>query len=129
MIEDQSIVGGEEHRTRAPVGVLLASDPDLGDTLRFAATGGDGAGLFDAWRRMARSRWWLSAVLDFESVPDVLARVEVTDAGGLTAAAVLDIDITDIQRSAHDRVAEPDRGGGEHPGRRTAIRALSTFVG
>ncbi|MEZ5215139.1 MAG: cadherin repeat domain-containing protein [Ilumatobacteraceae bacterium] len=44
---------------------------------------------------MARSRW-LRAVLDFESVPTYSLEVEVTDAGGLTATAVLDIDITDI---------------------------------
>ena len=96
----------EENAMGVPVGEIMLSDPDAGDTHtvsvdddRFEASQDDVGG------------WWLKlkddASLDFESESEVTVTVTVTDAGGLSASTDVTIMATDVNENPSVEITSP----------------------
>ena len=79
-----------EHIRRA-ASEALASDPDVGDSLTYAITGGNTNGAFAVDSVTGVITVANSPVLDFEATPTFVLTVEVQDAGGLTDDASVTI--------------------------------------
>ncbi len=82
------------------IGAMLvsasASDPDGGDSLTFALTGGnDGSFSINPESGVIS----LASTVDFETQDTYLLTVSVTDAGGLSDSAFVSINITDVNES------------------------------
>ena len=78
------------------VGSVSASDPDAGDTLSYAITGGDpsrGVRIDAATGQITVAD---SAQLDFETTPVFNLTVTVTDAGGLSDTAAVTVNLTNV---------------------------------
>jgi len=75
------------------VGSVTATDPDAGDTLGYAITGGNAGGAFaiDAAGQITVAN---PAALDFETTPAFTLTVQVQDAGGLTDTATITVSLT-----------------------------------
>lgn len=82
------------------VGTVIATDPDAGQTLTFAITGGSGQGAFaiDASGVITVAN---TGLLDFETVPSLTLIVAVTDNGAppLTSSAIVTIALRDINEA------------------------------
>lgn len=90
----------ENEAAGSEVGLVTGSDPDSGDTLSYAITGGNSAGAFliDATTGMITT----TQELDYESVSSYVLTVEVSDAGGLSDTANIMISVTDVAFEDHD---------------------------
>lgn len=82
----------EDAAIGTPVVTASASDP--GDTLTYAITGGNASGAFaiDAGTGEIST----AAALDYETVTSYSLTVTVTDSGGLSDSALIDITVTDV---------------------------------
>ena len=78
------------------VGSVSASDPDAGDTLSYAITGGDPLGAFAIDAATGQITVADSAQLDFETTPVFNLTVTVTDAGGLSDTAAVTVNLTNV---------------------------------
>ena len=81
------------------VGSVSASDPDAGDTLSYAITGGDPGGAFAIDSATGEITVADSSQLDFETSPVFNLTVTVTDAGGLTDTAAVTVNVTDVNEA------------------------------
>ena len=63
------------------MGTVVASDPDAGDTLTYAITGGNTGGAFTINPSTGEITVNNSAALDFETTPSFNLTVAVTDSG------------------------------------------------
>ncbi len=95
-IADQGFSIDENSPIGTPVGTLAASDPDVGDTLGFAVTGGSGNSAFAVDPANGEIRVADSAQLDFETNPSLTLDLVVTDGAGLQDTALVTIDLNDI---------------------------------
>jgi hypothetical protein len=76
-----------------------ASDPDAGDTIRFALPG-DGGGRFVVDAASGEVRVAPGAVLDFETAPSHTLLLRVTDAQGLVADRTIVVTLSDVVENA-----------------------------
>jgi hypothetical protein len=81
------------------VGAASASDLDLGDTKSFAILSGNAGGAFAINSATGAITVANTAALDFETIPTFVLSVRVTDGGGLTAAANIIINLTDVDET------------------------------
>ena len=83
------------------MGTVAASDPDAGDTLTYAITGGNTGGAFAINAATGEVTVNNSAALNFETNPTFSLTVEVTDAGtpGLTDTATVTINLNNVNES------------------------------
>lgn len=89
----QAIEVVETHPAGMVFGTVLASDPDPGQTLSYAITGGEGSELFTIDEVTGEVSVAAGMELDFEEAPYYSLQVEVTDNGlpGLSASATVNI--------------------------------------
>ena len=85
-------------------GTVVASDPDVGDSLSYAITAGNGDGLFSIDNS---GKVISTGPLDFETASQHVLTVTVTDSGSLTANATVTIDVTNVNE---DPVANDNSG-------------------
>ena len=112
------------------VGSVSACDPDAGDTLSYAITGGDPTGAFAIDSATGEITVADSSQLDFETSPVFNLTVTVTDAGGLTDTAAVTVNLTNVNEDpaaqrCHLRPGREQRqwhGGGQRLGLRPGCR-------
>ena len=97
-VADASFAIAENAGTNAIVGSVTASDPDAGDTISYAITGGnaDGAFAIDANGQITVAN---GSLLDHETAPTRTLTVTVTDSGGLTDTATVTVGVTDVNEA------------------------------
>ena len=86
----------ENSANGAVVGIVSASDPDAGDTLSYAITGGNPGGAFAIDAATGQITVANATQLDFETTPVFNLAVTVTDAGSLTDTAAVTVNLTDV---------------------------------
>jgi hypothetical protein len=90
---DASFEVAEDSSSGTPVGTVSASDPDAGDALSYAITGGDPDGAFSIDAATGEISVADASKLDFEATPVFSLAVTVTDASGLTDTRVIPISV------------------------------------
>lgn len=81
------------------VGTVSASDPDTGDTLDYAITGGNTGGAFTIDSATGLISVANSSSLDYEATPTFVVTVEAQDTGGLTDTASVTINLNDVNET------------------------------
>jgi VCBS repeat-containing protein len=81
------------------VGSVIVNDPDLGDTLTFAVTGGNTGGAFAINAGTGQIRVANNAALDFETTSTFSLAVQATDAGGLTHTSTVTVALTNVHEA------------------------------
>ena len=96
-VGDQGFSVDENAVAGTIVGIVSASDPDAGDALSYAITAGNESGAFaiDAGTGQVTAQ----GVLDFETLPDYVLTVSVTDGGLLSDSAAVSIGLTNINEA------------------------------
>ncbi|MHC4996542.1 MAG: cadherin domain-containing protein, partial [Planctomycetota bacterium] len=94
-IADQSFTIDENSTLGYEVGTVVATDPDVGDSLTYAITGGNGSGAFaiddNGLLTVANG-----GPIDFEQNPSFALTVEVTDTAGVSGSATVTVDLNDL---------------------------------
>ncbi|NNG03157.1 MAG: cadherin repeat domain-containing protein, partial [Inquilinus sp.] len=96
---DQSFSVSEGASNGDAVGTVAASDPDAGDTLSYAITGGNADGAFAIDPATGAVTVADASLLDHETTPSRTVTVTVTDAAGLTDTADIPIGVTDANEA------------------------------
>ena len=99
VVPDQHFGVDENSPNGTVVGVVIAFDPDIGDTHSFAIVAGDPVGAFAIDANTGFLTVADSSFLDFETNPTWTLTVQVTDAGGLASTATITIDVYDINEA------------------------------
>ncbi|WP_425614262.1 DNRLRE domain-containing protein [Anatilimnocola sp. NA78] len=86
----------ENSANAVPVGTVVATDPDAGDSQTFAITAGNTGTAFAINPTTGQITVANSAALDFETTPSYSLTVTVTDADLLTSTATVTINLTDV---------------------------------
>ena len=98
-VGDQAFALDENQLAGAAVGTVAASDPDAANTLSYAITAGNAAGLFaiDATSGAITT----TQALDHEAAAQHVLTIEVTDSAtpGLTDTATITIDVGDLNEA------------------------------
>lgn len=98
-VADQGFAIDENSPNGSVVGSVAASDPDAGDTLAYAVSGGSGAAAFAIDAGSGEITVADAAALDFESAASFTLDVDVTDAALLTTSAVITITLNDVNEA------------------------------
>jgi VCBS repeat-containing protein len=96
LINDQSFNILENSAVSTIVGIVLSSDPDVGDTLTYNITGGNSLDAFSINSQTGSIAVANSALLDFETHPAFSLTVQVTDSHGLTGTGTMTVNLADI---------------------------------
>jgi VCBS repeat-containing protein len=102
VIADQSFAIDENSALATLAGVVVATDPDGGQTLTYSIVGGNEAGAF----AIDPQTGWITVVdrqpLDFEVTPEFSLTVQVADDGvpEMSSTATVTIDLTDVNEAA-----------------------------
>ena len=101
IVNDQSFPVNENAVNGTVIGTVAASDPDAGDTLTYAITGGNTGGAFAINATTGEITVNNSAALNFETNPTFSLTVQVTDAGtpGLTDTATVTINLNNLNET------------------------------
>ncbi|MGH9893008.1 MAG: cadherin domain-containing protein, partial [bacterium] len=125
VVNDQAFSVAESSVNGTPVGTVIASDVDAGDTRTFSITAGNTGGAFTINTASGQITVANAAALDFETNPTFTLTIQVQDAGGLTDTASVSVTLADINEApASDQPSDrppqapasprvPDRRGGE----------------
>jgi hypothetical protein len=81
------------------VGTVVASDPDVGDTLSFAITGGDPGGVFAIDAATGEITVADSSQLDFDVTPVYSLAITVTDGGMLSDTATVTVTLSRLNNA------------------------------
>jgi hypothetical protein len=95
-LADATFTVDENCEDGTEVGTLAASDPDNGDVLTYAITGGDGDGIFGMGAASGTITVLDDSALDYEAKPSYSLTVTVTDDGGLADTATVTIKLGDV---------------------------------
>ena len=95
-ISAQSFSVDENSPDGTVVGTVVASDPDVGDSLTFAITAGNTGTAFAIASGTGQLTVANSAALDFETTQSFALTVEVTDTGSLSASATVTVNLNDV---------------------------------
>ena len=97
-ISDQSFNLTENTGTGSVVGTVVASDPDSGQSLTYAITGGNTSGAFSINSSNGQITIANSTLLNFETTPSFSLTVQVTDNGSPVASksATVTINLTNV---------------------------------
>jgi len=98
IMEDQNFVVVENTPNGSEVGVMVATDPDDGQTLTFSIIGGNQNGAFEIGNNTGRITVANSSTVNFENIPEFTLTVEVEDdgTGNLSDQAIVIVTVTDI---------------------------------
>ncbi|MBC8876496.1 MAG: cadherin domain-containing protein [Planctomycetes bacterium] len=97
--DDATFGAAENASDGATVGTISADDVDTGDTLAYSITGGNAGGAFAIDNSTGEITVANGSLLDFEATPTFVLTVEVQDAGGLTDAASVTINLSDVNET------------------------------
>ncbi len=95
-VEPQVFTVDENSPNATVIGTVVATDPDAGDTLTFAVTGGTGTDAFAVDEQTGQITVADTGLLDFETTPSLTLDVTVTDGGGLTDTATVTINLNNV---------------------------------
>jgi hypothetical protein len=96
VVDDQSFSLAENSANGTVIGSIAATDPDAGDVLAYAITGGTGSTAFSVDASTGELTVADAAQLDFETVPSLTLDVQVSDDDGNSDTAAITIDLTDV---------------------------------
>ncbi len=99
VVNDQGFSVAENAANGTVVGTAVASDVDAGDTLTYSITAGNTGNAFAINANTGQITVSNAAALDFETTPTFALTVQVEDAGGLTDAASVTINLTNVNES------------------------------
>jgi hypothetical protein len=94
-VSDQAFTLAADAPDSTVVGTVNASDPDAGDTLTYAISGGNSGGAFAIDPNTGEITVADAAALDAAGSPQIALTVAVTDSGGTTVLATVTVDLTD----------------------------------
>lgn len=95
-VNDQAFALDENATNATVVGTVAASDPDAGDTLSYAITGGNTGGAFAINAATGEITVATSTALNFETTPSFVLTVEVTDTANLIDTATVTVNLNDV---------------------------------
>jgi hypothetical protein len=95
-VNDQAFSVDENSSNGTVVGTVVATDPDAGDALTYSITGGTGQTAFDINSSTGQITVLDEPQLDFETTSSFDLTVEVEDTGLLTDAAIITINLNDV---------------------------------
>lgn len=95
-VNDGAFIISENAANGTGVGTLSAADPDVGDVLTYAITGGNAGGAFAIDNMTGEITVADGSVLDFETAAPFDLTIEVQDSGGLLDTASAAIQLADI---------------------------------
>ncbi|HUU91041.1 MAG TPA: cadherin domain-containing protein, partial [Phycisphaerae bacterium] len=99
-IGDATFAVDEDAANGTNVGAPLAvTDPDAGDTTAWSITGGNGDGVFAIDLGTGQITVTDNTTLDFETTPQYVLTVRVTDSGGLWDEAAVTVDVGDVNET------------------------------
>ncbi|MGB0595224.1 MAG: cadherin domain-containing protein [Rubripirellula sp.] len=93
---DQSFTIAENTTAPTPVGTVVASDPDEGDTLTFSIVSGNTGDAFEIDSSTGELRVKTNSAIDFEVNPKFDLGIQVADNGGLTDTQTVTVNLTDV---------------------------------
>ncbi|MDG2220770.1 MAG: cadherin domain-containing protein [Rubripirellula sp.] len=96
---DQSFTIPENTTAPAPVGTVVASDPDEGDTLTYSIVSGNSGEAFEIDPASGELRVKTNSAIDFETNPTFDLGIRVADNGGLTDTQVVVVNLTNVDES------------------------------
>jgi hypothetical protein len=99
LINDQVMSVGENSTVGTSVGTVAASDPDTGDSLVYAITGGNLGGVFAIDPATGDVFVVDSAPLDFETNPSISLTVEVEDLTGVRRSAIVTVNVLNVNEA------------------------------
>lgn len=101
VVEDQTFTVAENSANGTVVGTIVVTDPDPGDALAFAVTGGSGQGVFNVDAATGEITVADSAQLNFEASPSFTLNITVTDSGTppLSDTAVITKNVTNVNEA------------------------------
>ncbi len=94
VINDQTLNVPEDAIVGTSIGTVVATDPDVGDSITYAITGGDPGNQFSI--NTATGELTLNGVVDRETTPVYQLTVQVTDLRGLTDTGIVTVNVTDV---------------------------------
>ena len=92
---NQEIFVAENAANNEKIATVLAIDPNAGQTLTYATTGGTGTGIFDINASTGEISIIDNATLDFETTTSYTLDINVTD-GALSSAQTITINVLDV---------------------------------
>ena len=98
-VDDEVFEVLENSANGTSVGFADGSDPDAGDSITYAITGGTGVGVFDIDVLTGEITVIDGLQLDYETTPSFNLVVEVTDTLGLTDTGVITINLGDVNEN------------------------------
>ena len=98
-VDNQTFQTSENSTNGTLVGIVSATDPNAGDTLTYAITGGSGNGIFDINSGNGRISVVSGGQLNFEAVTSYSLNVRVTDSGGEFDTAVMTVNVTNVNEA------------------------------
>ncbi|HUU91619.1 MAG TPA: cadherin repeat domain-containing protein, partial [Phycisphaerae bacterium] len=106
-IDDATFAIYEDAANDSNVGTpLVVTDPDAGDTTAWTITGGNGAGVFAIDLGTGQITVTDNSTLDFETTPQYVLTVRVTDFGGLWDEATVTVDVADVNEAPTVQAAQ-----------------------
>ncbi|MGH8532879.1 MAG: cadherin domain-containing protein, partial [Gammaproteobacteria bacterium] len=108
VVNDQAFSVPENAANGTPVGTVVASDVDAGDTRTFSIAAGNTAGAFTINTATGQITVANAGALDFETNPTFILTVQVQDAGGLNDTATVTVTLTNV----NDAPVITSNGGG-----------------
>ena len=120
VVDDRSLPLDENAAVGTVVGNIVAADPDPGDSLSFAVTGGSGQSAFAVDSATGEVSVIDSGLLDREATDSLTLEVQVTDITGLTDTATITISLNDLNDNAPE-VDDQDFRLDENAGNGTVV--------
>lgn len=101
VIADQTLEVDENSAVGTVVGIVAASDPDAGQSLTYAITGGSGAGVLAIDAETGEITVVDATALDHEATESYVLTVQITDSGSpaLSAAASITVNVADVNEA------------------------------
>ncbi|MCP5056880.1 MAG: tandem-95 repeat protein, partial [bacterium] len=99
LINDQVMSVDENSAVGTNLGTVAATDPDLGDSLAYAVTGGNLGGAFAIDPATGELFVADSAPLDFETNPSIALTVEVEDLSGERRSAIVTVNVLNVNEA------------------------------
>jgi VCBS repeat-containing protein len=121
VLADASFSLPENSAAGALVGTLVAVDPDAGDAVRYAITGGNAGGAFAIDPSTGAITVANTAALDFDTTPSFVLTVEAADASGAAQTATITVNLRELRLAVdavelqEPPVLDPEESEDERP--------------
>jgi len=102
VVDDQAFSVDENSPNDTVVGLVAASNPDIGDSITYTIIGGDPSGAFAINSNTGEITVADDSQLDYETTPSFVLTVEVVDTGLLTDTATVTVGINNVNEAPMD---------------------------